>query len=122
MTIVTREQIAPCVLPEETVLAPSVGGDVLVRGMDITQVMRFKSQLRAIGKPRKGEDQATADERSGAEMLPILLSMTVLAADGDPVYSAAQWSAFAIKHMGEAMQIAEVSMRLSGLEREPGKP
>lgn len=121
MALVAREQIAPCELPEEVVSVPAVGGDVLVRGMDMPSLVRFRARQRAIGAKKKGESQEDADERTGGELLPVLLEMCVLADDRQPVYSAAQWGVFATAHMDETMQLWEVAMRLSGLEKDPGK-
>lgn len=121
MSLIAREQIAPCELPEEVVTVAAIGGDVLVRGMDMPQLIRFRARQRAVQALKRGEKQEDADQRAGAELMPILLEMTVMAGDGEPVYSAAQWGVFTIKHQDDALQLCGVAMRLSGLEKEPGK-
>ncbi len=118
MPVISRETIAPVVLPQEEVPAPAIGGDVLVQGMDLPRLQRFAAARRRALEPKPGESEAEAQERAGSELLPMALEMCVLAADGLPVYSAAQWASFAARHAEEAMALFGAVMRLSGQDDE----
>jgi hypothetical protein len=113
--LISREAIAPVKRPEEPVDVPEIGGTVLVRGMDMPRAMRFEAARRRFVQPQDGESEADAAERAAAELLPVALHLCVLAVDLEPVYSPAEWAAFAVRHgqrVGELWQVVE---RLNGL-------
>jgi hypothetical protein len=112
--IIARDQVRPVALPTEAVDVPEIGGQVLVRGMDMPQMLAFTAARRAATAQRDGESAGDAAERSSGELVPLLLSMCVLAADGLPVYSLAEWRAFAVQHTGPTLALWEAAVRLSG--------
>ena len=114
MGLVTREAITPVALPEEQVPLPEAGGDVLVQGMDLPRLQRFAAARRRALEPKAGEAEADAQERAGTELLPLALELCVLAGDGQPVYSYAQWASFAARHPAQAMALFSKAMELSG--------
>lgn len=118
MTLVTRDAITPVVLPQEEAPLPEVGGSVLVQGMDLPRLQRFAAARRRALQPKPGETEADAQERAGSELLPLALEMCVLAGDGLPVYSYAQWASFAARHAQQAMGLFVQAMRLSGQDDE----
>lgn len=120
--VISRDQIPALELPSEEVDVPALGGGVMVRGMDMPQLLRFTQARRRAQTPRDGETEQEAHERSGGELVPVLLEMCVLAADDAPVYTAAQWSRWMVRHGEAALGLFEVALRLSGQEPEPGKP
>lgn len=120
--VVARDQIAACELPQEEVDCPAIGGVVLVRGMDMPQLMRFRAAQRRASTPQAGESEEDAMQRAGGEVLPLLLESCVLAADGLPVYTAAQWGIFAVRNLQATMDLSTVALRLSGQEPDAGKP
>jgi hypothetical protein len=110
---------APVVeLPRETVTIEAFGGDVLVRGMDITEMLRFMAAKRRLATPLEGETEIAADERSVAQSVPFALSMVVLADDGLPLYTEAQWRTWGARHASVVLELFSVAMRLSG--NDPG--
>jgi hypothetical protein len=112
--IVERAQVRPVALPTEVVDVPAIGGEVLVRGMDMPQMLAFTAARRAATAPREGETAAEAGERASGDLVPLLLSMCVLAADDLPVYSVAEWRAFAVAHPGPTLDLWDAAVRLSG--------
>lgn len=114
MTTIARNQVAPVALPSAEVELPSIGGTVLVRGLDLPGVLKFAAARRRALVPVDGETEQDASERAVAELLPMLLHMTVVLDDGLPVYSPGEWAAYAGKHPGDAMQLWQRSIELSG--------
>ena len=113
--LISREAIAPVVLPEEQVDVPEIGGTVLVRGMDMPRAQRFESARRRFVQPQDEETPEDAAERAAAELLPMALHLCVLAADGEPVYTPAQWAAFAVRHGQRTGELWQMVERLNGL-------
>lgn len=114
--LISREAIAPVALPEEHVEVPEIGGTVLVRGMDMPRLGRFEAARRRYVQPQGDETAEEAAERAVLELIPLALHLCVLAADGQPVYSPAEWAAFSVRHgkrVGELWQVVE---RLAGLD------
>lgn len=120
--LLSRDSVPPLELPTEQVAVPALGGAVLVRGMDMPQMLRFNQAQRRARAPREGETEQEAHERAGAQVMPMLLEMCVLASDMLPVYSAAQWGLWWTRHPDAAIELFNVALRLSGQEPEPGKP
>lgn len=118
MALITRDAIAPSALPSEEHAAPEIGGDVLVRGMDLPAFQRFALAQRKAAEPQPGEAPEEAQARAVAEVMPLLLHLCVLAGDGQPVYSPAEWAAFARKHADRTVALLEAATRLSGLADE----
>lgn len=112
--LISRESIRPQALPTEEHEVPELGGAVQVRGMDMAQMLAFTSARRRLAAPRGDETPAQANERASGELLAMLLGPCVLAADGLPVYSPAEWSAFGVRHPDRVLALWEVALRLSG--------
>jgi len=112
--LVSREAIPTVVLPEEVVQVPEIG-EVLVRGMDMPRLMRFEAARRRFVQPEPGETDQDAAERAASELIPVALHLCVLAADGQPVYSPAEWAAFAVPHAERVAELWQVVERLAGL-------
>lgn len=121
MTVVSRAQLPPVALPEEVVPCAALGGDVIVRGLDLPQLMQWSAEKRRLSVPRDGETEAEAQERAGARLVPLLLSMAVLLDDGLPAYTAAQWAAFGVRHPETVVALFQAATRLSGQDAEAEK-
>lgn len=118
---IQRGQVAPVALPTEAVDVPPIGGIVLVRGLDMPQTMAFSAARRRATQPVGTEDQAQAAERAAGELVPLLLSMSVVLDDGLPVYSLAEWQAFGGRHPGDMLRLWERAIALSGQNPEAEK-
>lgn len=112
--MIQRDQIPAIELPTETVHVEALRGDVQVCGFDLPALMRYLAALRTHAVPQGDETQAQAEERASVAVVPVALEGSVLAGDGKPVYSAAQWAQFGARHPGQAFGLYQVVMRLSG--------
>ena len=119
--LLDRSAIRPVALPREELEAPEVGGTVLVQGMNMPQLLEFTAARRRLQEPREGETPEQAQQRASGELLTLVLGMCVLAADGKPVYSPAEWGAFGAQHPERAVALWDAAIRLSGQQPEDEK-
>ena len=82
---------------EEDVQIDSLGGEVIVKGMLLSDRLALNS---------------VSDEARGAT----LLALTVFDADGEPLWSADEWDVWGATHFEDISRLASVAGRLSGLE------
>jgi hypothetical protein len=118
---ISRGDIPPVTLPEETLHMAALGGEVLVRGMDMVQLLDFLERRRTLMQPMDGEAPDAAETRAGHELIPSVLATAVLADDGLPVYTAPQWRAWGASHVGDALALFNLAMRLSGSDVQAEK-
>lgn len=109
-----RDQIPAIEPPTETVAVEGLAGEVLVRGFDLPQLMAYLAVHAQESAPREGETKEQAERRASVAVVPVALAPAVLADDGQPVYTAAQWSQWAARYPGQAFGLYHVVMRLSG--------
>ena len=125
MAVVTRETVAEQPdLQRETVPVPSLGGEVIVTELslsdrlDFEQVLRedFDPQAEATGVSPAGQKPRGkgASRRSVHAMVPQLLAITVLDAQDRPLFTAKEWQAFGARNRDAAIELFNVAMRLSG--------
>lgn len=112
------EQAADPCLPSEEVTVESLGGEVLVRGMDMPQMLQYIAGRRSAAAPKAGESEEEANVRAGTEAVAKALAVTVLRADRQPLYTEQQWRAWGAQHLPEAMKLFSAAMRLSGQDGE----
>ena len=91
------------VLPKETVTVPELGGDVVVRGL-------LLSERLAIFSPREGVNQFAH--------IGELLAATVVDCAGEAIFTATEWEEFGAKDFSAALNLFQVARRLSGLDVE----
>jgi hypothetical protein len=115
MAISKHEAPQPA-LPKEAVEFPPVGGEVIVRGLMLSERLWLENMRRRRAQPGEGEDAEDAQARAGAEFVPRVLAMTVIDAGGAPIYTEQQWSIFGGQDIGGAMLLFNVAMRLSGYD------
>lgn len=121
MPTLQRAALPAVELPVEEVTVAGLPGSVLVRGLDMPQLLAFGAARRRISEPREGETPEQAADRAGGELVPLLLSMCVVLDDGLPVYSAAQWAAFGARHADSAITLFNAAVRLGGQDVEAEK-
>jgi hypothetical protein len=114
MPLIERDAIPAVPPPEQTVPVSALNGEVLVRGMSLPHLMQYNALRRRQPPRAEYETESEATERIAAGTVPLLLHLCVLAADGLPVYTQAQWEAWAPRHMGAAIELANTAMALSG--------
>lgn len=113
-----RNQIKPPVLPKEAVQVDALGGEVIVRGLLLSERLALSSQQARLFQPQAEETQEDADARAGVAMVPVTLARCVLASDNKPVWSEAEWEAFGAVHTADAVLLFNTAVRLSGQSLE----
>ena len=121
MAALERSALPRAVLPQETVAVDSLGGDVIVRGMDMEQQLRFSSLRRRLVQPLDGETAEQAAERAGGQLVPLALHWCVVLADGEPAYSEAEWRVVGGVHASDAITLFNTAMQLSGQNTQAEK-
>lgn len=99
--VLTKASIVAPTLPRETVPVPSLGGDVVVRGLRLSERLTMSMSV-------------TQSERF--RMVPTLLALTVVDVANEPVFSEDQWEDFGALHLDDAMALFDVAKRLSGMD------
>ena len=101
--VLKKAAIVAPTLPRETVPVPALGGDVVVRGLRLSERLAMSMNV-------------TQAERF--RMVPVLLALCVVDAAGDPVVSEDQWEDFGAVHLDAAMTLFDVAKRLSGMDED----
>lgn len=123
MAVVKRSSVAAPTLPKQTVEVEALCGDVVVRGLLMTEYMHVVQRMGALvqaSKARKAADGSAASV-VGSEMasvMPALLAVAVLDADEQPLWTEAEWQIFGGKHPLQAVALFNVAWSLAGLNAE----
>lgn len=112
MAVLKRGDIAPPATPKETTPVPALGGDVVVRGLLLSERMAVQKQIVDLRRA------AAVDNGTVHAILPVMLALCVLDADGLPVFTQAQWQAFGGSHADQAVTLFNTAWRLSGFDTE----
>lgn len=99
MAVLKKGDMKSPVLPKETAPMPSLGGEVVVTGLLLTDRIKFLSS-------------------PGGAPLSQLLEMTVTDAEGAPVFTEAEWEIHGATNFSECLELFKVARRLSGLDAE----
>ena len=100
----TKAQITRPVLKKEAVAVPELGGEVIVRGLLLSERFALFS----------GINEANAKFLQ----MPRLLSMVVVDAEGAAVMTEQEWDVFGAESFTAMSALFEVAKRLSGLDAE----
>jgi hypothetical protein len=118
MTMLTRIGVKPIVYPRETAECPELGGDVIVRGMSLSERLALSALNADLRTPKEGEPEVSAQARAGAQMVPLTLAQTVELEDGSPVYTPKEWDQLGADHPGLVLRLFRIARRLSGQDNE----
>lgn len=99
-----RNSLTLPVLPSETVAVDALGGDVVVRGLKLSDRLAIFSSIREDGK--------------SYAHLAKLLAASVVGDDGLQLLTESEWDAFGGVNFTEALALFNVASRLSGLDAE----
>lgn len=120
---IDRNQARAPVLPKEAVDVPEIGGEVIVRGLLLTERLAlFVENLPAA--QAAGEEGAPIDGAPSANRyihIPRMLARTVLASDGEPLWTETQWEEFGAVHFEASLALFRTAQRLSGLDIEDAR-
>lgn len=136
MAVLKRAQVAAPTLPKETVAVDALGGEVIVRGLLLTERIALTNRiatLRMAANPQPAKAKAGAaaapagpvkaqayDPATDVQLaMPMLLALCVLDADSEPLWTDAQWQVFGGQHQGQALALFNVAWRLSGFDQAP---
>lgn len=113
MAVVKKAGTAGPVLPKQTVEVEPLGGDVIVRGLLLVELLGVQQRIASLRQANKGGDHAA----SVSEIVPDVLALCVLDADGVSLFSRAEWQIFGGQHQAAALNLFNVAWRLSGMDR-----
>ncbi len=99
----TREQLKLAPLPKEAIQVDSLGGEVIVRALTLSERLNLFSS-------------ATRGERF--THIAKLLAVAVIDPLGRPLLSDAEWEEFGGSPMDDTLRLFDVVQRLSGLDAE----
>lgn len=108
----------PPSLPREAVPVAELGGDVIVRGMLLSERMALSAMSADLADVKPGETPEQAQRRAGREIVFFTLSHCVVLADDAPLYTAAQWDAFGSQHPGAVLDLYKHARRLGGHDED----
>lgn len=121
MGIIDRASVQTPELHREVVSCPSLGGDVVVQGLLLSQYLALQSlRARLADTPATAtaDEKAQAQEQAGATLVAHTLHLSVLASDDKPLYSADEWQKFGCRHLHTALLLFSICSRLSGYDLE----
>ena len=118
MALIERSQVKAPSLPRETVAVPALGGDVIVRGLLLSERMQLSSLNAQLAEPAPGETEAQARSRAGGHLVSFTLARSVELADGKPLYTQQEWDAFGADHPEAALDLFKRARVLGGQDRE----
>jgi len=96
-----RSDIPRPVRPAETVECAALGGEVIVRGLLLSE----RLEMAVSDGPRMTR-------------IPWMLALCVVDEDDKAVFDAAEWEAFGAQHVQACMDLFGVAQRLSGLDKD----
>lgn len=114
MAVIKRAEVAEPVLPKQTVEVQALGGDVVVRGLLLTEYLALQERMAELARAAKAGEGGVDGVRA---VLPVLLAIAVLDADDQPVFTEAQWQVFGAKHTNQAISLFNVAWDLSGFNQ-----
>lgn len=104
MALLKKSDIARPVLPRETVTVSELGGDVVVRGLLLSEKLALFSSINAAGRVYSE--------------ITVILADTVLDADDQTVFTIREWEEFGNKNHEAVLKLFAVARRLSGVDAE----
>lgn len=98
-----RNQVPEIRVPKEAVKLESMGGDVVVYGLRLSDKLRFAAWDVERDGPRHRQMAA-------------LLAVAVRDGAGEPIWTEDDWDVWGGQNMADAVQLFRVAERLSGLD------
>lgn len=104
MSLLNRGDFRPPVLAKETVEVPELGGEVVVRGMLLSERMAAANEDKDLERRLRS--------------MPMVLSWTVLDAEGQALMTLEEWQAWGGFYPMAAVRLFNVVQRLSLINAE----
>lgn len=123
---IDRNQARAPVLPKEAVDVPEIGGEVIVRGLLLTERLALFVENLPAAQAAGGVDNGDppidgAPSANRYIHIPRMLARTVLASDGEPLWTETQWEEFGAVHFEASLALFRTAQRLSGLDIEDAR-
>lgn len=118
MPVVKRGEVAAPTLPKQTVEVEALGGEVVVRGLTLVERLAVTNRLAALRSAAKARADAGQPVDPAEDLnlvIPMMLARAVMDAEGEPLFTEAQWQVFGGRHQGQAMAVFNVAWDLAGL-------
>ena len=118
MSLIQRNEVKAPVLRKQTVTVPALNGDVIVRGLLLSELLE-KNHVNAENQlPRAGETEQQARARAGGRVVSFTLARTVTLGDGKPLYSEEEWDVFGAENPDAVLDLFKVAEQLNGLNKK----
>lgn len=101
MSVLNKANIARPIPPKVVVDCPELGGEVIVRGLLLSDRVRI---LTAASQ--------------GALSISELLAASVIDAESEPIFDVGEWEAFGAQHFNATLNLFGEAKKLSGLDVE----
>lgn len=112
--VVNRSQVKEPKLPQQIEPCPELGGDVVVRGLLLSERMELDEINEKAKAPLEGETDEQARTRAGKLVVPRTLHACVVDDEGQPVLSVDQWDIFGGAHRGTTFRLFEIALHMCG--------
>ncbi|WP_027730883.1 hypothetical protein ABL850_14750 [Variovorax paradoxus] len=104
-----RSQFKVPVLPKKVIAFPPLGGEVIVRGLLLSEQLANTTRQTAEREPQPGETEGEAVSRANGVMALRLLSQIVIDPEGKPLLSVQEWEALSATHPAEVFEFARTA-------------
>lgn len=101
MAVINKANVTPPSVPKEVVDVPELGGEVIVRGLMLSD------RVRILTASFKSESRLSA-----------LLASTVVDEKNEPIFTEQEWEEFGSRHFAKALELFKKAKELSGLDAE----
>jgi len=116
--VLNRSQVKRPVLPQQIEPCEPLGGDVVVRGMSLSERMATDDLNIKAAAPLEGETDEEARARAGRLVVPRTLRVCVVDDEGAPVLTEQEWDALGATHQSLVFHLFFIALRLSGRDPE----
>jgi hypothetical protein len=109
-----RKNLKVPTLPQQVEPCDELGGDVIVRGMLLSERLENDALNQKAREPLEGETEDQARARAGSLVTPRLLHKCVVDDAGNPLMSVREWDVCGAAHSDTFFRLFHVALRLSG--------
>ena len=111
MAVIKRGDVAAPTVPKQTMAVEALGGEVVVRGLLLSERMAVQTKISDLSAA------SVADKTALHAILPLLLALCVIDADGLALFDHDGWQAFGARHADQAVELFNTAWSLSGFNQ-----
>jgi hypothetical protein len=112
--VLNRAQCTAPSLPEQIEPVAELGGDVIVRGLLLSERMHLDDINEKAKVPLEGETDEQARSRAGKLVVPRMLHACVVDDERMPIFTLDQWDVFGGTHRATVFRLFDIALRMSG--------